>query len=786
MIRKIATLIIKIRILILAVILVLTGFWVYKLKDLNLEQDLSDIIPPNHPYTQVDKKFFEIFGGSNLVAIAMKVKQGEITDYENLAKVYRITEGLDGIPDIVMYRIVSIASQKMRLIEVTYDPNFPDLPTIENTGFFSIVQDILREKDENRRLSFRKNAILNNPAVLGTFVSKDLKGTVILCDFWGDKRYKEIYSGIKKLVEQEQDENTSFYLGGRPILLGYLAEYMRGMVSLFGAGVLTILILLLIMFRGWRGIVLPFVAGLITIIWVLGCVAFFKIRMDMMSITVPFLIFAILVGHSVQILNRYYEEVLRERDNKIAAINTIEAIAIPGLGAILTDMLGFLCLALYPFRIIRGMALMGSIGILLTFLFVTIMFPCILSLLPLPSSRELDRVERPGAIVKAIAAGTQSVIGKRFRYVVFITGLIIMVIFGFGARKIVVGDPQEGSPYFFQDSKYNQDEYVLNHEFLGTNPLYILFETKKRFGIESVRLATYIDQFSARLKQLPEVRYVSSYVDILKSLNFYWYEMKPEYFCIPNTDTGIGLYLYSYVQSVEPEVTRPYFDVAQQWVNIQVIIKDHQTATIDKVLNFIKQDVETIGKPSVGDICNIYVAGGIIANYASIIEEIKGKSNYILLLITIADLIFCIIVFRSITIAILILFPLFIGVLVTNGIMGYLNIGLFLYTIPIASLGMGLGVDYAIYTTSRWTEEYKKRGNRDEALKAMTYGAGKAVMFTAFSVALGAFVLIFSGLRFQVIMGALLGIVILIDMLGALFVLPAVFGVFRVKRFSSK
>ena len=118
MIRKIATLIIKLRILILAGILVLTGFWVYKLKDLNLEQDLSDIIPPNHPYTQVDKKFFEIDEQTDKNVDQNAREQGDENAFYKISigvlffsgSLFTVNAGIQGIP-LFAGRIVGAAGQ---------------------------------------------------------------------------------------------------------------------------------------------------------------------------------------------------------------------------------------------------------------------------------------------------------------------------------------------------------------------------------------------------------------------------------------------------------------------------------------------------------------------------------------------------------------------------------------------------------------------------------------------------------------------------------------------------
>jgi predicted RND superfamily exporter protein len=295
-----------------------------------------------------------------------------------------------------------------------------------------------------------------------------------------------------------------------------------------------------------------------------------------------------------------------------------------------------------------------------------------------------------------------------------------------------------------------------------------------------VKLADYIDLLTQKLRAMPEVKYTNSYVDILKSMNYYWFDMEPEAYEVPEDATLIGLYLEQYMGSVEPEVTRPNFDFTQQWANLQVILKDHKSDTIHNILEFIQKDVDTVGAEMLGDTCNFHVAAGIIPTYASIIDELNDKSVRNITQISIFIFFVCAIAFRSFVGGLIILVPLAIGKLIAFGVMGYGRIGYFLYTVPAIAPGMGIGVDYSIYVLERLKHELKEHG--DDHLTAYVHAlstTGKAVIFTAMSVALGVSVLVFSELRFQALMGTMLAVVIVCNMLAALVLLPALISIIK-------
>jgi hypothetical protein len=259
-----------------------------------------------------------------------------------------------------------------------------------------------------------------------------------------------------------------------------------------------------------------------------------------------------------------------------------------------------------------------------------------------------------------------------------------------------------------------------------------------------------------------------SYVDVLMRMNRAYHNDDPRWEVLPQERHLIAEFLNRFAGSGGPENARPYFEIDQREASLVLFVKDHQGKTIRNLIN----DTNRYLADNHDSCADIRLAGGIIGVYAAIMEEIKRGQFWNLLWISTAIFLFCLLTFRSLSISLIITFTLGLGTVITYAVMGYGNIGLFIYTLPIASLGMGLGVDYAIYVISRLREELVSEEDYEQAwIKAMTT-SGKAILFTALSVAIGGFTLLFSSIRFQAIMGGMLTVVVFANMLGALLLLP--------------
>ena len=95
------------------------------------------------------------------------------------------------------------------------------------------------------------------------------------------------------------------------------------------------------------------------------------------------------------------------------------------------------------------------------------------------------------------------------------------------------------------------------------------------------------------------------------------------------------------------------------------------------------------------------------------------------------------------------------------------------------SVGVGIGVDYAIYIVDRIRQECGDTQDIDEAVRRAVRTTGMAVSFTATTIVGGIFLWSFSNLRFQAEMAQLLVILMVINMLGAITVVPAFYSILR-------
>jgi len=320
LIRNFVERIVRFRVAVFVGIVAATIFFAWQLKDIKIAFGGGDIVPPNHPYVKLNDKMTETFGGVHLVQIAVQVKQGDILDPVILAKLYRIDQKLREMRGISTSKITSIASRKFSRSRFYYDEQ--GYPSLEFEKYQDIIKKIIAG-DAKEAGSFREE--VQNSNAVGAFLSPDRKRTLILAGFLYEEDYRYIFDTLRTIVKEESDANTEFFLAGRPVMLGYIDSAFRGILAVFAIAVLVMVLTLYLDFRTIRGVLLPLSSGLIGVIWGLGFMAFLGYRIDVLGVTIPFLLIALAHGHSVQILSRYYYEFAHGRDRVAAAVESVTA-----------------------------------------------------------------------------------------------------------------------------------------------------------------------------------------------------------------------------------------------------------------------------------------------------------------------------------------------------------------------------------------------------------------------------------------------------------------------------
>lgn len=179
------------------------------------------------------------------------------------------------------------------------------------------------------------------------------------------------------------------------------------------------------------------------------------------------------------------------------------------------------------------------------------------------------------------------------------------------------------------------------------------------------------------------------------------------------------------------------------------------------------------------------LAGGVMGMLAAINEEVERGHVANILLIFLIVFTFVSVSYRSPAAGGVIVFSLACATIFSLAYMAFRRNGLNVNTLPVQSVGVGIGVDYAIYVTDRIRQEYSWCGDLDEGIRRAIRTTGMAVSFTATTLVGGIVWWSFSNLRFQAEMAQLLSILMVVNMIGAIFLVPCLFSILRPKFFAA-
>ena len=204
-------------------------------------------------------------------------------------------------------------------------------------------------------------------------------------------------------------------------------------------------------------------------------------------------------------------------------------------------------------------------------------------------------------------------------------------------------------------------------------------------------------------------------------------------------------------------------------VPLVIFLNDHKAHTLNRVVDV----VQAFAKENDSEEQQFLLAAGNAGIEAATNDVIKTNELLILVMVYICVGVMCMITFRSFPATVCIVIPLILTSILGNALMAFLGIGVKVATLPVIALGVGIGVDYGIYIYSR-LETFLRAGlPLQEAYYQTLKSTGKAVLFTGLCLAVGVATWMFSAIKFQADMGLMLTFMFLLNMFGAIWLLPA-------------
>ena len=781
--HKLADFIINKRGWFLAIITIISLFFLYLLKDLRVYTRYADLLPQQHEYIKLHNKIRSRLGGANTVTMILQVKKGDIFNAATLQKIRDITDELYLIPAVDRFKVLSISVNLLLDMVATsggfdFMPlMFPDVPKTEDTI------ETLREK-------------VYASAFYGSFVWFDSKKTLITADFFEDEiDYRVVFKELLRIQQKYEDDNHLLSINGEPMHLGYV-DFYTGTIFLIMLGTtLVMLMLFYYWYRSLRATLIPFLGAVVSGVWGLGFMCLLGYNLDPLILVFPFLIASRAACHTVQVIKRYTEECLIAKEPKAACKRVIEGMFIPGFTAIITDAMGIILIALTPIQILQKITIACTFWCIAQIIIATVLVPIVLSYLPI-SARLLEKFSMTGVLDRVLVRLGEVVGGRRNSLAVF--GVVgVLAVSGYlGARNIQVGDATPGSSLFWPWHRYNQDGFRIAFSMPILSPLYVVMEGEQQWDLltcpgkprgECGGNLEEIYRLQKFMRETPDnlVMFVDSIITTFESSNSLMHEADPNWAFFPTQDREIA-FLYTGVRdSGIPGSADRYCDAFEEIsANIIVYCRDKTTSTIKAVMERVEEFIRN--QSGIAPPLRYKLAGGAVGVQAAVNEVIEHYHNRTLGWALLAIFLTCWIMFRSVIAALMLTIPLIVSNLIAYAMMAT---GLFYLlpvpititqsTLPVSAVGIGLGVDYGIYMLGRIMEECRVRKDLKEAIKCTMASVGEPIVFTTLAMTVGLIIWVFSPLMFQASMGFFLATILILNMLGGLFLVPCFVSVIK-------
>jgi predicted RND superfamily exporter protein len=746
--------------LVVAFFTLMTVFMGYQASNLRIDAGFAKLLPLKHEYMQTYLEYREEFGGANRVVIAIRAREGDIFTPRFFKILQEVTDEVFFIPGVDRTRVMSLFTPNVRFTEVVEDGI---------SGGNVIPDDFAPTPEGLARV--RENLLKS--AYVGRLVASDFSAAIVaaeLLEINPNTGERLDYIGVAGQLEKIREEYSSHEVGiefdyhiiGFAKVIGDIAAGATRVVLFFMIAFVITAVFVRVYSLSFKLTLIVVGCSLIAVVWQLGLLTLLGFGIDPMSILVPFLIFAIGVSHGVQMVSAFAAEVYLGAKSLDASRATFRRLMIPGGIALLSDTIGFITIMLIEIRMIQEMAITASLGVAVIILTNLVLVPTLLSFTNLDDSHAA-KLERRRLRNDSAWAALARVAEPRVAAVITGVAVLLFAVGGWKATQIKIGDLHRGVPELRADSRYNIDTDVITSRFaIGVDVLTVIVESVPE-GCTDYDIMTTIDRFEWHIRNVPGVQSVLGIGSVAKVINAGWNEGSLKWRELPRNPSTMA-------QAVT------YIDTSTGLLNsdcsvmpVKIYTADHKAETIDRIVSEVKKYDAQHGS----DEARFLLATGNVGVMAATNEAVSAAQFPMLMWVFAAIIMLCLITFRSLRATLCIVIPLALVSILAYALMTLLEIGLKVSTLPVVALGVGIGVDYGIYIFARLREILRKGPKLQEAYRETLNITGNGVLFTGITLAVGVATWIFSPLKFQADMGILLTFMFLVNMLGAIILLPA-------------
>jgi len=737
--EKLAKATVKFRWLIIAAVLGLTVFFGYQLKNITINSDIISSLPDDDPAAKLYKNIGTKFGGNDMGMIALEtdnVFTAEVLEHvKQITDSLKITEGVSTVTSIT--DVLDIKSDEFG-IEIGKLVDEYDLPKTQS------------------QLDSLKDYVFSKEMYKGSIVSEDGTATLVIFTMLDGTDKEALAKDIRKKVEA-LNLPEKLYFGGLPMMMNEISDLiLSDIIWLIPAVFLLIAFILFLSFKTARGVILPLLTAGIAVIWTIGLMVLTGYELTMISNQIPIILLAVGSAYTIHVLNRINQA--KETDRKKALIKALAYIIVPVVLAALTTSVGFISFIFGAYlTMIKDFGIFTSLGTLFALILSVFFVPAVISALSMYKKQKDEPVEteKKDFLSDKILRPLVKLLFKHPKYTLTFWGILLLLSIG---GIFLIKTSVNMQDYFKKDNPTRVSENIMQEKFGGSQPVFVVFHG----DMQSPEVLQTMIKTEDYMKNFPDISTTQSVADLVEQMNDAMGEGKK----IPDEKEKIEqLWFLLDGQDIMSQLVSDELDEGI----IQSKFASNDSKNMDDFVGYMNKFI----KENSSENCKIELTG-MPSVYVKMNDSLlKSQAGSLIIAILFVFIIVAIIL-SSPAKGIMATIPIISTIVILFGFMGFAGISLDIATVLVASVALGIGIDYSIHVITHFNHGLKETGNIDKALENTIMVSGKAIIINVVSVAAGFLVLLFSQMVPLQNFGLLVALSMFGSGLGALTLLPVI------------
>ena len=756
----IARVVLRNKIVMLSIIALITIFLAMQWKNIRFTHTEANLLPADNIVNIEYNSFLNKFGEEgNLIVIGIKndaiFTPKVFSSWMKLMNTIKTNKDVDLVISLNDMKKLqkNEALQKFELVPFI-DPN----KKIDKEYLQKIKQELYNKLPFYEGLIFNKKSGSIRSAV---YLEKKIVNT-------SERKNYVLNDLIPAIKVFENETKIKLHVSGMPYIRTLNAQTILSEISLFiGAALFLTSLLFFYFFRSFRATMISLIIVIISVMWSFGVLGLLDYEITVLTAMVPTLMIVIGIPNCIFLTNKYHQE-YKIHGNKAKALQRVTTkIGMATFMTNLTTAIGFFTFISSNNKLLIEFGNVTSINILLLFILCIITIPILHSYLPAPIDRHLEHLERI-SIKKFMDWILRNVKYNRFSIYVVAVSLLVISIIGIFQMRIsgsLIEDMPKKEPFF-------KDIVFFEKEFDGVMPLEIMIDTKRKKGVMKLSILKKMEELQKTIEEIPELSKPISIVNLVKYSKQAYYNGNPEYYDLPTSQEQA--FILSFAKNATKDskenLMKSYVDSSGQVARITTFMRDESGSRIPIIEGEIRRKADILFPP---DKYNVIITGKALVFQKGTGYLLDNLLSSLVFAFFLTALLIAF-MFRSFKMVLVSIIPNLLPLLLTAGIMGFLDIPLKPSTILVFGIAFGLSVDDTVRFLAQYREELKKNNWKIKKSVYATFNeSGLSMFYTSIVLFFGFSVFMLSSFGGTIALGGLISLTLLFGMLSNLMLLPA-------------